>query len=173
MLSKRKILALFFVLMMVVVPLSAQEKGGAGQRKGPARQGAKSNDAWGGAPQKRFHFAPHGGPNMQNMQAVFKKHPEFQRLIEEDLFLERETRALVKRIKGASGDEKEKLLAGLESLVKKHFEVRQAKRKYELKLMEERISKIREELEERDQKADRIVERRVRDLVEEDEDLKF
>lgn len=109
-----------------------------------------------------------------NLEAAFKTHPEFKALVEEEVVLERQSRALVKKYRAENDVERKKALeAELRTLVERHFTVRQERRLFELKLFEERIATLREEIEARNEKKDRIVEKRLIDLTGSEEDLRF
>ncbi|MDO4585081.1 MAG: hypothetical protein Q4D62_13380 [Planctomycetia bacterium] len=104
---------------------------------------------------------------------MFKKHPEFQKLLQEEVRLEKETRTLVKKFKDAPESEQKSIRKELENVVTEHFQVRQQRRLYELKLMEERIQILREDIEDRDKNAGKIVKKRMNDLLESESGWKF
>lgn len=127
--------------------------------------------------QKPSHPATYSCPNWKprgkNWHPVFKKHPEFQRLLQEEVRLEKETRSLVKKFKETPENEQKAVRKDLEKTVAEHFQVRQQRRLYELKLMEERIRVLREDIEERDKNAEKIVKKRINDLLDSDPGWKF
>lgn len=108
-----------------------------------------------------------------DMKAVFQKHPEFENLVREDIRLERETKQLVKKARESRGKAYNNAVSELERVVTEHFHVRQAKRLYELKLMEERIEELRGDIQLRESRADKIVKKRLEELLQEGDDLKF
>ncbi|MDO4574571.1 MAG: hypothetical protein Q4D98_05095 [Planctomycetia bacterium] len=181
---------LFFALWMTVILsgmagfVVAQEPQGAAKpsvsKESREVRGAKKVEkrekpqrpAWnpgkGPAPIYGFHGMPGRG-----MEQVFKSHPEYQKLVQDDVQMEKETRELAKKYRKVSDAEKPAIQDELRQLVSRHFKVRQERRLYEVKLMEERIQKIRNDIEERGKKLDRIVEKRLDDLLDSGEDLRF
>lgn len=116
---------------------------------------------------------PHWKQKGKMWNPVFKKHPEFQRLLQEEVRLEKETRLLVKKFKDSPESKQKAVRKDLEKIVAEHFQVRQQRRLYELKLMEERIRILRDDIEDRDENAEKIVKKRMNELLESEPGWKF
>lgn len=114
-----------------------------------------------------------GMPHMGSMGDLKKKHPELFELIQQDMNLNRKTRELVQAWKEAAADAKDGIKAELVEVATEHFQVRKDRQLYELKLLEERIEGMRKGLERRDAKKDNIINHRVKELLEKDEDMRF
>lgn len=114
-----------------------------------------------------------GMPHLGNMGDLKKKHPELFELIQQDMSLNRKTRELVAAWKEAAADKKDGVKAELREVATEHFQVRKDRQLYELKLLEERIEGMRKGLERRDAKKDKIINHRVNELLEKDEDMRF
>jgi len=111
---------------------------------------------------------------LRSPQEAFKTHPEFKKLVEEELRLERQSRALVQQIKNEKDSSKKDVLREeLRKVVGEHFVVKQERRLYELKLLEERILELRAQIEGRNERKELIIERRMMDLIGTEEDLQF
>lgn len=109
-----------------------------------------------------------------NLQVVLRNHPDFKKLVEEEVELERQSRELVRQHRAEKNPQKKAALeTQLRTAVERHFVVRQERRLYELKLIEERVGNLRKQIEARNGKKDRIVEKRLEDLIGTDEDLRF
>lgn len=144
-----------------------EKKSGKDEKKDPRKNGttAKSdNRGWvGGRDLTRS----------RNMEELKQKHPEFFALIQEDVRLEREGAQLKKEWKNADTSKKEELKKELKEVITQHFQVRQKRRLYELQLLEERIQEMRKEINGREAKMERIVNKRLEDLLEKDDELEF
>ena len=111
---------------------------------------------------------------LRSPQEAFKTHPEFKKLVEEELRLERQSRELVRQAKNEKDLQKKDVLREeLRKVVEQHFVVKQERRLYELKLLEERIQELRIQIERRNERKDLIIERRMMDLIGTEEDLQF
>lgn len=109
-----------------------------------------------------------------SMKDAFKTHPEFRKIVQEEIALEKRSRELARQIKQEKNWKKKgKMEEELRRVIEEHFDVRQTRRLYELKIFEERIQDLRSQIEARSEKRDRIVEKRLMDLIGTDEDLRF
>ncbi|MDO4425631.1 MAG: hypothetical protein Q4D17_07715, partial [Planctomycetia bacterium] len=109
-----------------------------------------------------------------NMREALKIYPEFSKIVREEIQLEKRSRELARLIKQEKNPKKKNAMeAELRKIIYERFDVRQARRLYELKIFEERIQELRQQTERRNEKKDRIVEKRFIDLIGTDEDLRF
>ena len=108
------------------------------------------------------------GPGNQ-MAELREKHPRLFELIQEDVDLEKKAAELAKQWKAAEAGKKDEVKAELKKVLDQHFQVREERRLYELKMVEDRLREMRIEIEERPKKKDRIVEKRMKDLLEKEE----
>jgi len=93
-------------------------------------------------------------------------------LVEQDNELEEETYQLAAAYRRTTGTKQAEIRASLADVVKEHFEARQSRRKLELKRLEDELTRLRESIETRSAARDEIVERRIAEVLGEDE-LKF
>lgn len=109
-----------------------------------------------------------------NIGAALKKYPEFRQIVENELELDAQCRDLVKKFKGEKKQgKKAEFEKQLRDVVNQLFDARQARRMFELKIFEDRIQELRKQTEERNGRKDRIVEKRMLELIGTDEDLRF
>lgn len=109
-----------------------------------------------------------------NLGNAFKKYPEFRQIVEKELALEAQSRELMKKFKTEKNAQKKaELEKQLRDIVSQHFDARQARRLFELKIFEDRIQELRKQTENRNALKERIVDKRMMDLIGTDEDLRF
>ena len=132
----------------------------ASNKQGPPDKQANLNKQG-----KRFHE--------KGMFPPMPKDPEYKKLWSEDWQLEKKTMELLKKYQKAKDDAKPALEAQLKATVTEHFQARQKRRMYELEKMEQRIQNFRKELEQRGNNAEKIVNDRLRQLLQNDESSKF
>ncbi|MFO0897673.1 MAG: hypothetical protein U0836_09660 [Pirellulales bacterium] len=97
---------------------------------------------------------------------------EAQRLVQEDSKLEGEVRSAVGQYHAAEKEaDRNQLRAQLTDLLEKQFAARQQRRKLELASLEARVKKLREALEKRESAKQTIVERRLGDLLGDEDGL--
>jgi hypothetical protein len=97
---------------------------------------------------------------------------EAQRLAQDDAKLEGEVRSAVGQYHAAEKEaDRNKLRAQLTDLLEKQFAARQERRKLELASLEARVKKLREALEKRESAKQTIVERRLGDLLGDEDGL--
>jgi uncharacterized protein YPO0396 len=86
-----------------------------------------------------------------------------------DIELDRQSRDVAERFRGASKDEQTEIKKKLSEIVTKQFEARQERRTLELKHLEDEIKRIRESIDKRNQSKEQIVDRRVSELLGQDD----
>lgn len=136
-----------------------------GPHAGPGQR--PDNRNWGGSP--NMHEIPRGW----QMAEFRRKHPEYFELIEEDVRLEKKTAELAGQWKNAQDGEKGGIKNELTEVATKHFKIRQDRRLYELRLMEEKIQDMRKDIERRNGRLEKIIHHRVKNLLEKDESSEF
>jgi hypothetical protein len=94
-----------------------------------------------------------------------KTDPEIYKLLEVDWDLERQTRAMALQYRRAPADQREKIKKQIETLIDKHFDVRQQRRSLELKRLEDELKRLREAMDRREKARKEIVEKRVNTLL--------
>lgn len=103
-----------------------------------------------------------GGPMGFDMQ---KRDPEMFKLIKEDMLLEEQSRELAMQYRHASTEDREKIKKQVVEIVTKQFEVRQQRRSLEVKRLEDALKNLRGIVERRAKAREKLVEKRVADLV--------
>jgi hypothetical protein len=100
---------------------------------------------------------------------------EMDQLNGQDDELEQQTSDAAERFKNADNPaEKAGIRENLVRLVNEHFDVRQKRRELEIQRLEEELKNLREAIEKRSAARDKIVERRLEELIGEDgDDLSF
>lgn len=111
----------------------------------------------------------------EQMQGQSEEDAEMARLDEADERLERRTNELVDAYRQTQDqNEKNQLRESLTTYVNEHFEVRQKRREREIQRLEEELKRLREVVERRTAAREKIVGRRIDELVGEDgDDLSF
>lgn len=92
---------------------------------------------------------------------------------EQDIALDRESKLLANRVRAATGVEREKLKQELERLAERHFLHRQKRRKQEIDDLANRVDQMRVLHHRRQENQAEILKRRVKELLDEDRDLKW
>lgn len=90
-----------------------------------------------------------------------------------DAALDREAKQLALRVRAAKEPEKSKLRAELEQLTERHFESRLRSRKKEIDELADRIDKLRVAQHRRQENKPDILKRRLADLLDEENELKW
>lgn len=98
--------------------------------------------------------------------------PEMHKLMVEEIELDRRSHELAAQFRRVPAAEKEELKKQLAEVVSKQFRIRQERRMLELKRIEEEVKRLRESIERRNDAQDKIIERRVAELLGLD-DLQF
>ncbi|MCC6124446.1 MAG: hypothetical protein IT426_05770 [Pirellulales bacterium] len=111
-----------------------------------------------------------GGPGMMRRQ-----DPDLVKEAE----LDRQVQELAEAFRRHPADapeaakEREKIQKEIEKLVNEQFNLRQERREKELKLFEEQIKRLRETIEKRQKAREEIIERRMKELLGQDDDMRF
>jgi len=118
---------------------------------------------------------PRGAPHWPHpdWQSLERNDPEMFRIMKEEGELDRRTRELGMQYRGAPEPQREEIKKELTKMVNRHFEVRQQRRELELKRLDKEIQRLREAIERRMKARDELVNKRVRDLLGEQEDAGF
>lgn len=127
-----------------------------------------------GPPDQRGPFRPGhpGGPPRwpyYDWDALQKGDPERYKLLKADHDMERQARELAIQHQRAPLAQRPALRKQLQELVNQHFEVRQQRRRLELKRLEEELKRLRDAIELRNQTREKLVEKRTSQLLGEDE----
>lgn len=134
---------------------------GPSDRRGPPRpQGPEG-------PADRARWPHH------DWQAMEQNDPEMFKLLRQEMDLERQTRELVGQYRRAASEKRGDLKNQLEKVVNEQFEVRQQRRQLELKRLEEELQHLRDAIERRNKVRPQLVERRVGELLGQEEDIRF
>lgn len=112
-----------------------------------------------------------GRPGMNMMQ---QNDPEMFELHEQDGNLERRTAELCEQLRRLADDnEKAEVKKQLEEVVGRHFDVRQERRKLELKRLETELKRLNEAIEKRQAARDDIIKRRIMLLTGQNDPMEF
>lgn len=147
-------------------PTAPHEPNGPHDPNAPRRP---RGDGRGMPPGARGQFGPGTPAPMQNPFGMRPNDPEMEKLIRTDVELDRQSRDLSERFRGASKDEQDEIKKKLSEVVTKQFEARQERRTLELKHLEDEIKRIRESIDKRNQGKEQIVDRRVSELLGQDD----
>ena len=102
------------------------------------------------------------------------RDPEMLKLVEADRKMEQEVRNLAGQIrKSADSEQRAELRKGLEELTAKHFDLRQQQRQLQIDRMAAELEKIRQAVQKRTDTKKLIVQRRVSQLLGEQDELAF
>ncbi len=163
-----------------------------GDRRGPPdRRGDAEEDRRGPPPDRRGgpegdrRGPPDGrrgdGPSLppppvrwpRNGAEMRETDPDMFNLVKEEEELERQSRDLAQQFRKASGDERAKIKDLVEKTVNRHFDVRQQRRALELKRLEEELKRLHDSLDRREKARKDLVEKRVSDLLGQEDDSRF
>jgi hypothetical protein len=126
-----------------------------------------------GFPASRGPGSPGFNPSQpvwpQNPFGMRQNDPEMEKLMQTDFNLDRESRELAGHYRQASKDTQEEIKKKLKEVVAKQFEARQERRTLELKRLEDEIKRIRESIDKKNSGKQQIVDRRVNELLGEDD----
>lgn len=116
-------------------------------------------------------FGRFGGP--QAWQPIDPDQAaEVQQIAQEDAKFESEVRAAVSAYHGVEDQaERDRLRAQVSDLLAKQFNLRQKRRTVELESLEARVKKLREALSKRESASQTIIERRLAELLHDDDGL--
>jgi hypothetical protein len=124
--------------------------------------------------------APSGQPNWQlgvqgargmrgMMGGMGPSDPEMEKLLQLDFSLDRQSHELADQFGHASKDQRDEIKKKIDEVVTKQFEARQERRTLELKRLEDEIKRIRDSIDKRNQGKQQIVDRRVSELLGQDD----
>lgn len=109
-------------------------------------------------------------PRIAMFLEMRERHPEMFELRLEDMRLNRESAELAETFKRARNqndtENARQIKADLVVVVTEHFEIRQHIRELELAALERRIERLRDELAEREKMSQRIIDSRLRELID-------
>ncbi|MBN1911555.1 MAG: hypothetical protein JW818_17570 [Pirellulales bacterium] len=94
-------------------------------------------------------------------------------LAQADHILAVQSNELAERFRRSEGEERAKIRERLVQTVNKHFEVRQERREFELKQVEKEVERLRNAIKRRSEAREAIVERHIRRLTGEKDELEF
>jgi hypothetical protein len=135
----------------------------------PNTQRGARGDGRGGPPGYRGQFSPGSPMPFRPFPGMSPNDPETEKLMRTDMELDRQSRELAEHFRGAAKDEQAEIKKKLAEVVTKQFEARQERRTLELKRLEDEIKRIRESIDKRNQGKEQIVDRRVSELLGQDD----
>jgi hypothetical protein len=113
-----------------------------------------------------------GGPGSPMMLFWSGKHqgdPEMEKLMQIDFKLDHESHELAEEYRIADKDKKDEIKKNLADTVNKQFEARQKRRALEVERLDAEIKKIRASIEKRTAAKQQIVDRRIAELLGQDD----
>jgi len=111
---------------------------------------------------------------MHYLKRLKEEDPDRYENVLEEKKLEKTTKDLAKKYrKSEDRSEKEKIKAELNELLYKLFEYRQMNRQYEINRLEERLQLLKEDMEERVNNKEEIIENRLDKLIGDNDSLKW
>ena len=135
----------------------------------PSAPGGPQGNGRGGPPGFRGQFSPGSPMPFRSFPGMSPNGPETEKLMRTDVALDRQSRELAEHFRGAAKDEQAEIKKKLAAVVTKQFEARQERRTLELKRLEDEIKRIRESIDKRNQGKEQIVDRRVSELLGQDD----
>jgi hypothetical protein len=106
-------------------------------------------------------------------EALEKYDPQMYKLLTQDHELERQTAELAMQLRRAPAEERTAIKKQLGELVQQHFDVRQERRRLQLKRLEDELQALRVAIEKRDEARDAVIHRRLLELLGEEDTLGF
>ena len=126
---------------------------------------------------------PPGGPRNErpsrgrgssiDWELLKKYDPEMYELERKDQEYERRGFQLAQQLRRADPELRDKIREDLRTVIADHFDVRQQRRRLQLKRLEEELAKARESIEKRDQSRDELINKRLSELSGERDPLDF
>jgi hypothetical protein len=160
-----------------------QERGMERRRAGGPNAGRLPPADFRGGPNSDRQPAPPGGmPTVpfgagrgpsHDWASLEQRDPDLFKLLKQEIDLDRQTRNLVEDYRKVSGEKREEIKKEVAKLVEQQFGVRQLRRQLELKRLEADLQRLRDAIERRTKEAKQIIEKRVAELVGEEEDVGF
>jgi DNA anti-recombination protein RmuC len=102
-----------------------------------------------------------------------KTDPEMYKLLKAEADLDRQTTALAAKYRQMPAAGRDEIKKELEKLVNKHFDARQNRRQLEIKRLEEGLQRLRDAIAERNKARNEVVNKRVKELLGQADDLGF
>jgi hypothetical protein len=102
-----------------------------------------------------------------------EQDPEMLELANKERDLESKADSLTDEFRQAEGEKKEKIKTQLRETLVKQFELRQDRRRKELKRLEEGLKRMHEVIERRDKAREQIINRHLSELLGEEDELRF
>ncbi|MBN2577869.1 MAG: hypothetical protein JXB10_02675 [Pirellulales bacterium] len=117
----------------------------------------------------------YGGPGVAGFGAFpgQPRDPEMFELGQKENQLEMKVRQLLDQFRVVEGDRKEEIKGELRETVFQQFEVRQQRRRLELKRLEEELKHMQEVIERRDKARDQIIDRHISELIGVPDEMRF
>jgi len=146
---------------------------GRGMGPGPHGPGGPGR-GMGGPGMGRHGGPPPGHPRFRDdWSTLEQRDPEMYALITQDQELERGSLELAQLYRVAAEDAKEAIQRELHEVVSEHFKVRQQRRELELERLEEQLTRLKKQINVRNENADRIVQKRIGELTGQRDPLEF
>jgi hypothetical protein len=102
-----------------------------------------------------------------------EQDPEMLELAKKEQDLEMKVGELTNDVRQAEGEKRDKIKTTLREIVMKQFDLRQEKRRLELKRLEEGLKRMRDIIEKRDKAREQIINRHLSELLGEEDELRF
>jgi hypothetical protein len=102
-----------------------------------------------------------------------KYDPEMYELEKQDYEFEQKCQELSDQLRRAMPELRDNIRTELADAVAKHFDVRQLRRRLQLKRLEEELAKAREAVEKREAARDELIAKRLSELAGENDPLGF
>ena len=110
------------------------------------------------------------GPGMGRMDSLRETDPEMFELEQTDQRLDRESRELAEHYRRApEGPARDEFRDKLKKTVAQHYKARQSRRELEVKRLEAQLERLRGALEKRSKDADAVIDRRISQLLGEED----
>jgi hypothetical protein len=115
-------------------------------------------------------YGGYGGPRHFRPE---EQDPEMFELGQKEHELEMKVGRLLEEFRRAEGEKKEEIKGVLRETVSQQFELRQQRRRLELKRLEEGLKHMRDVIERRDKARDQIINRHISELLGVEDELRF
>ncbi len=102
-----------------------------------------------------------------------ERDKNFQKMEQEIVEYEIETKSLIEKLKKEDGAEKAQIKSSLQKAIGKLFDLKEKRRSLEIKRLEERLDELNKKLKIRKQNKDEIIKRRMQELLGEENYLEW
>jgi len=118
-------------------------------------------------PGMRRRGPPSGPPRWphHNWSDMESNDPEMFELLQQEYELERKQRELAIQYRRAPQAQQPAILKQIEALIEEQFDVRQTRRKLELKRLEEELDRLRDAIDQREEARDLLIKKRAAQLL--------